>query len=499
MADQLAEDSPAKVPSDIQDVFKPGEELAFEFRAPRIVPHVKTVFAQMTRVSRANLSKFEATHISNNPWFNTFFSFLILMYMVSLGVETSLHLRGTSLRDRREFFFVDVFFLVAFLVEFCLRLSVRGWEYFDNMWNYFDYVVVLIGLAQVSVAIAGTGDPANVMEVSATLRIARLLRVVQTIQDARALFKLWQVIRGFLDALRMTFWVSMFFIIVVHFASVMVTMALARNTDVIEFWPESQMYFGSVWASYLTMSQISTFDNWIQVMRPLCEVSWLGATLMFFASALIGLGICSIMVGVMVESTIQNKKNSRERQKQITLGNAEPDKIILAKLLHEFLDITDGRREMTMDEFRRLLARQHVVLFLKALSISPEQADELFFLLDSDNDGTLCVAEYLVGLDRLKGLARGEDLVAFISFAKRQCANANSCLFRLRQLRAKADRITDRLKEVGVLCSNELRYRNLQAEAYEKAQSIAQTTSNFIKCLDDVQASYYPRLVLAST
>merc|ERR1712190_638705 len=107
-------------------------------------------------------------------------------------------------------------------------------------------------------------------------------------------------------------------------------------------------------------------------------------------------------------------------------------------------DLDDGG-ELDYDEFTRLIKTQQFAFKLRLLGIQGDEADNLFELMDADNSGKVSPEEFITGLQKLKGPAKGQDLVTLICFAQKQCLRAIRFVDRLRELNDQADKIQERL------------------------------------------------------
>merc|ERR1712039_853898 len=127
----------------------------------------------------------------------------------------------------------------------------------------------------------------------------------------------------------------------------------------------------------------------------------------------------------------------------------------------------DDNGEVTLDEFRKMMATESMVYKLRLLGIMPEEAESLFDIMDADKSGSVSPEEFVTGLQKLKDVAKGQDLVQLICFAQKQCLRASMFVERLRELNEKADAIQERLDDVGRGMSKELGGRELAAKRNE--------------------------------
>merc|ERR1719379_2852844 len=73
-----------------------------------------------------------------------------------------------------------------------------------------------------------------------------------------------------------------------------------------------------------------------------------------------------------------------------------------------------------MDEFEDAMRNPQMLSFLKGLDLVPQDARQLFYILDADGSGTIDPQELMGGCLRLHGPAKALELAALIhEFSKR--------------------------------------------------------------------------------
>jgi hypothetical protein len=91
---------------------------------------------------------------------SVFISVEVDMSQPKIGTDAQ---SGDDFNDRIGFFVLECFFLTVFVVEMLLKLKCRGWEYFLDGWNTFDYLLVMLGLMDLILSLmvhfGGTSAP----------------------------------------------------------------------------------------------------------------------------------------------------------------------------------------------------------------------------------------------------------------------------------------------------------------------------------------------------
>merc|ERR1719487_1410476 len=119
--------------------------------------------------------------------------------------------------------------------------------------------------------------------------------------------------------------------------------------------------------------------------------------MIFFVFFLIftSFGLMNMILGVIVENTLQMQMNS-----------------VLAKL-REVLESADedGSGSLTQEEFAEALNNPEIANQLRLIDFPVDDPDEIFMLLDVEQDGELTTDEFIEGCMRMKGSAKSKDLL----------------------------------------------------------------------------------------
>ncbi|RZO83590.1 MAG: ion transporter [Oceanococcus sp.] len=167
---------------------------------------------------------------------------LILINAVTLGLETSAVVMG---RVGLWVHGLDMLILAVFTLEVTAKLYARGWGFWRDAWNVFDFLVV-------AVALVPSSGPFSVLRV---LRLLRLVRMVPTLRN---------IVESLLHAVPGI--VSIFgLLVLVFYVFAIIATSLFGQT-----FPE---WFGSLGASLYTLFQVMTLESWsMGIARPVIEV-----------------------------------------------------------------------------------------------------------------------------------------------------------------------------------------------------------------------------------
>lgn len=192
------------------------------------------------------LVKFSAGLVSSN-WFEYFIIAVIIANGIILGLETS----STISRRYGDWLYVgnDVA-LGVFIVEAALKMLAlwpRPHRYFRDGWNVFDFLIIVFAL------VPATGQFAMIA------RLARLLRVVRLISAIR---DLRLIVAALVRSIPSVGHVMMLMSIVAYIYAIMGHQLFHQHDP--EHW-------GTLGRSLLTLFNITTLDNWTQIMNAAME------------------------------------------------------------------------------------------------------------------------------------------------------------------------------------------------------------------------------------
>merc|ERR1719353_1507954 len=162
-----------------------------------------------------------------------------------------------------------------------------------------------------------------------------------------------------------------------------------------------------------TLFQILTQDGWAStVARPLYPRMWYIWHIIIFYMGITTYGIMNIIVGVIVENTLQAAKNNEEkmaaRSEKKTQKNLE-----LLRDIFERAD-TDGGGTVDKEEFINILKLPETIKQFEVLEVPAGEAEELFDILDEEKAGELPIDKFVHGFMILKGEAKAKDLMTVV-------------------------------------------------------------------------------------
>ncbi|CAE7938615.1 NaCP60E [Symbiodinium necroappetens] len=296
---------------------------------------------------------------------------------------------------------VENFFCLLWITEMLLKLWAFHLAYFRSGWNVFDFSLVLLNIFETwiipSLAIEDL-DAIGVLRIVRVLRILRLLRLIRLMK----LFKnLWLIIVGFRESLSTLFWVLMLLSVVVYVFAIFLRLTLSCSEQHPR-WLECDDYFGSMPKAMYTLFQIITLESWSQEFaRPIVKQQPIFFVFFMFFLFLTTFGILNIIVGVIVENTLNAAKQNMELQER-RLQRQLRQELESIRILFEDADC-DGSGTLEEHEFVQILADEAVKNTLTRMEVPVDDPTTLFEILDPQGSGSISFPIFAQGVLRVKG------------------------------------------------------------------------------------------------
>jgi len=410
-------------------------------------------------------------------WFNLTFGSLICLNALTIGLETDANKGGNT---SGWWYFIEVLFSLAFLVELVCRVQAHGPNYFtdpnERGWNLLDATIVTTSIVD-TLILMPLGMSKSLRFVS-MLRFVRLMRLARLIRLLRFFRELWLVASGLIQALKTLAWIILVLFIICYIGSIFTTIMIGRNDrDFNAYYKESgrwdhEYYFKTIGRSLISFLQIVTLDNWAElIVRDVVQVQP-GMYVFFIAFICLGtFGVLNLMIGVVVERAIRTAATDSREQKR----KKDRDRQLVFSQLREIFEAADvdNSGTLTLEEVEEAINKPELYNKLRMIDFPVDNPKEVFVLLDYDNTGELTIEEFIKGCLRMKGPAMSKDLlvaqVAIDGMAKQyQIFETELASFKkkLKKLDATARAIATQGEKVFL---DPAQYRARHAGAWEEA------------------------------
>lgn len=211
---------------------------------------------------------------------------LILLNAVTLGLETS---QGVMAAYGPALKALDALLLYLFTAELLLRIYAFRGRFFRDPWGLFDFIVVAIAWMPAS-------GPLAVLRALRVLRVLRLISVVPSLRN---------VVEAMLGALPGMGSIMLLMALIFYVFAVMATKLFGAGME---------EQFGDLGASFFTLFQLMTLDDWVNIVKPAMELQ--PYALLFFMPFIVvsTFVVLNLFIGVIVES-IQTLRDDRGADK----------------------------------------------------------------------------------------------------------------------------------------------------------------------------------------
>jgi len=334
---------------------------------------------------------------------------LVILNTIFIGYQVRADLEAAKVDETLGLWvdYVDISFTVAFCIELCVLLRLKGSLFFmgdDRYWNFFEVALITSSVLE---WVLHTMDFSFVrsLRIFKAIRVVRVLRVVRFVRELRVM------VASVLCSLASLSWAVVFLAFLLYLFSLVILQDVithfraSANVD-----PQLVEFYGSLLDSMITLFMaITGGDDWRQLLEPLQKVSWYFYTPFFiFYVAFTVFGVMNILTAIFVEAAGRISNIDRDLVIQEQMAQTDEHANALRKVFHD-ADV-DGTLQLELHTFESHLRDRDVLAYLKFLEIDVYEARELFQLLDVDETGAVDIDEFVIGMMRLKGAAKGVDV-----------------------------------------------------------------------------------------
>jgi len=446
------------------------ETLLALFRPPEISeallqPMKEWVFGQVNYDSPAAQIKTKL-HPVNGVICGLIVNAAILVNAVSMGLEVD-HGRGESIIERPAFFAAELIFSGIFFAEMLLRLQCDGKAYFESNWNIIDFLLIAMSFVDIWFTIVSSaGSDFPDMKVMSAFRVLRLLKIIRALRLLRRFSLMWMLLRGFVQCLSTIFSVLFCLMILCYVGAIFARMLLGSSEWWIDTVPETEVYFGSILGSMLTLFQIITQDSWGPIVWKYGYNSW--PWFLFFILIMMfgAYSILNIIIGVITEKILSV---SLEMEDEVAIEIRDLEKKLLRIATEQFmLYDEDGSGEVDRREFGKAKTDPifgKIVSQLTGQEISDfEAVEEVIFSEDAlgiphgpPNRGTVTGEKLMEIILRYKGTASSIDMVQTLIIVERAQKKLFELHQRLDKLMDSIDTLNERLDDLWGLTGDAIK------------------------------------------
>ena len=394
----ISQDAVLAIDSTMMEAFQFQEKGPLKKVVQEILSDAAAKKATTKELTGWDLFRHKVAKIVDSKWFEWAAGCIILLNMITIGIEAELSLRSGN----HDSIFSDMErgFLFIYTVELVVRLIAGGGAMFCNGWWILDFILVIVGVSALVIAPLLTTVAAvdfGGMEKLLIIRGLRLLRLVRALRMISYFKVMWRLVYSLLTAGGTMLFTTALLCLTLFISGCIAVEIITQDSDLKNdpvTGPIVEVYFASLPTSILTLVQFVTLDSIAAVYFPLMQVK---PTLVFFflpIGLVVSIGLMNLVTAVLVENALENAAQEAELER-IQLKNkvkgALPAMIEIFKVLDQ-----DHSGHISREEIESVPLDILPSKLLENISI-PSMAD-LFELLDVDGTGSLTQGEFVEGL-----------------------------------------------------------------------------------------------------
>jgi len=361
------------------------------------------------------------------PIFSIVSSTVILANTAYIGWETEVSMDNAVRRLNNESINNvgeegEYFFTIFFMVELAMRIIAQRRLFLvgkDKYWNVFDSTLIILSFIQL---VASTSINLSVFRIFRIFRLVRLLKVIRKIS---LLESLNLMVYGIINCFAPLFWAIAILIIVMYAFGVFFMSGISGSLDDMGYSDDNSetasalgVKFGSVYKTMASLFEaISGGNDWAGIAEEMRVVSEDLYVCFALYVVFVSLGVLNIVTGFFVDGTMQANVNAREEMLKAAQDKKNTMAELIGELFHQ-LD-TDQSGKLSFEELEAHLYDDALQEYFCVLEMEPDEAKDLFCLLDIKNEGEVSIAEFTNGCLKVMGQPKNLDICTCLYNSKR--------------------------------------------------------------------------------
>lgn len=351
----------------------------------------------------------------------------IVINAILIGIQADIGMTASPDSFSDLFRAAENVFMFLFAAELVLRVIAEKPVHFFSptnemaRWNMVDTVLVLLAVTDELVSLLLADSTMN-MSAIRILRMMRVLRLFRIIRVLRFFKDLRVMAQGVVHSFCSLIWALLILFFIMYIFAVCILQFANVEKQQQEMEPQGGQLsekdyrdlinlYSSMFTTIFTLYQAITGGlDWGDASSPLLALHTMLAILFAIYVAFAVLCVLNIITGVFVDNA--NRMVSRDED-LVLLEQLESrrDWFQEVKVLFEAAD-RDGSGKLNAAEFSQQLKDIHMQAWFRKIGVHVESysAENLFHLLDFDNDGELDLNEFYLAVQRLHGQARSIDI-----------------------------------------------------------------------------------------
>jgi len=349
----------------------------------------------------------------------------ILINAVFSGVRMDSDLRqnlqriqGGPTDSDDTFFHIEIVFVTWFSLELILRIIAEGRAFVigeNKTYNLMDSVLILLSVADMFVPHLASFSFLRIFRAFRIVRIARLVQSISALKPLRTM--LFAMMNSFTALLWALFMITLtMFVFGLFIGSAVLELFEeidASKPGEVEKADSLAPYFGNLYLTMVTLfASITGGDDWMTAavqLRALDGGEFYFLVFSFFVFFSL-VGLLNVVNGIFVDSAVCTRTEDEVVQ------HFRDDEHRTSEEIRRIFQQADknGSNSITLQELQTQTKHPWVKAYFAGLDIDPREAGIIFTLLDTDNNGELTIDEFVAGILKMKGSAKGVDVLAIM-------------------------------------------------------------------------------------
>jgi len=302
---------------------------------------------------------------------------------------------------------IDLGFTIAFVLEFVLRAVVYRTALItgeDRYWNLFEFALTVTSVLEWVIQIVD-------LTFMRSLRFLRAVRAIRVFRVVRVVRELRLMVASVICSLPSLMWASIFLCFVLFLFSIFIITDVSshiRSQSTVD--PGFDDFYGSLGGSMFSLFMAITGGyDWREILRPLQEINYYFYTVFFiFYVSFTVFGVMNVLTAVFVDAAGRISEIDRDLVIQEQMMETSSSVSALRKVFKD-ADV-HNQNLLNKRQLEAHLQDSTVIAYLKFLELEVFEVKGLFKLLDTREKGVVDIDEFVIGMMRLKGPARGYDV-----------------------------------------------------------------------------------------
>jgi len=346
-------------------------------------------------------------------------AFLVMANLIFMGIDAQVSLTASRAGEPAPpwLWGTGIFFLAMLVLEVVLRMSLERWDFVfgENWtWNIFDVVLVTFQILDTILVLYN-------LNFLRALRVLRALRTTRAVKTMRSVRELRVMIASIGNSVVSLLWAFVLLFMALYAVSLVLMQSLVayiENTGPSRVNTKLFDYYGSMELAMISLFKaVSGGALWADLLAPLEEISALYVVGFLFFITFTVFGMLNVLTAIFVDSTSKMSAFDHELVIQEHLDAKNSTAAQLRKLLLEADEDQSGT--ISRKEFESRLSDPRFAAQLSVLELDIYEAQGLFNILRYEDTQGVPIEEFIYGLMRMKGNAKGVDMVTMLSENRR--------------------------------------------------------------------------------